>query len=677
LRPRVVALVSMPFHLSMMPPIGLGLLSAALKKQGIDTRVYNLNLAFLPLLSTNLQEAAAIHDELSTQWEYLPGEWLFSPPAGRALDEQFLRQLASVMPGRDHLLRLLGRLRGEVAPFIRRCAELLALGKHDIVGFTSSFMQTQPSMAVARLLKQMRPDTKVLFGGANAFSEMGTAFLEQWSAVDVVAHGEADALIVDLVRALRGEGVSLDAIRGVSLRRDGRIVDQSDGGRIPVLDELPVPDYDDYFRDVEDLRRLWSQDPGLPHYLPIETARGCWWGAKSHCTFCGLNADRMAFRSKTPAAAVRSFRELYQRYGVPNFYAVDNIIDFNYFDTVLKELSEHRPSFFIHYELKANLKRSQVEALDAAGVRKVQPGIESLSTPILQLMRKGITAIQNVQTLKWLTEFDMSVTWFVLYGFPTESIEPYQQMAKLLPKLFHLVPPADLAPVLVERFSPYYSQPDAFRIRITEPTKWYRYAFHDAPVGRLPRLAYRFDYVEPGRDPAINRFVESVLAELVDQWIRAYRVDGCTIGIVHGPDESSIVCGPFDRPDRLLRIDGGTRLVLLECEGITSEQSLVQRLEQQCTAPTPMTHSRLGPPPLEGDEYTGFLRSVRAPVIDQRGCDVGAGRSLLDRLESSGVIMREGSKVLALPVNWTARARNARETVGFASRAGGAYAQPA
>jgi radical SAM superfamily enzyme YgiQ (UPF0313 family) len=36
----------------------------------------------------------------------------------------------------------------------------------------------------------------------------------------------------------------------------------------------------------------------------METARGCWWGAKHHCTFCGLNQNDMAFRAKSPQCAM-------------------------------------------------------------------------------------------------------------------------------------------------------------------------------------------------------------------------------------------------------------------------------------------------------------------------------------------------------------------------------------
>ena len=38
--------------------------------------------------------------------------------------------------------------------------------------------------------------------------------------------------------------------------------------------------------------------------MVMETARGCWWDAKHHCTFCGLNGEFMGFRSKSPLRAL-------------------------------------------------------------------------------------------------------------------------------------------------------------------------------------------------------------------------------------------------------------------------------------------------------------------------------------------------------------------------------------
>lgn len=645
-----VALVSMPFHVCAMPPIGLGLLRAALNRAGITARVYNFNLALLPYLATDLQEAAAIHDDISTTWDCLPGEWLFTRYQSEFADRGYLQRLSDAMPERTVAVQALKRLRPYAEQFIRDCAWTIRRGGHDIVGFTSSFMQTQPAIAVARQLKAADPHCRILFGGSNAFGEMGTALLEQWPEIDVVAHGEADLTIAPLVRALRGDG-ALSAIRGISYRRDGVIADQSHDDVMPRMDDLPTPDYSDYYRDLASLERISGQKLALPQFVPIETARGCWWGAKSHCTFCGLNADRMAFRSKSPAVAVHEFLTLWERHHNPNFFAVDNIIDHAYFDTVLKDLAAREQRFYIHYELKANLRRDQLQSLRAAGVMKVQPGIESLSSTILRLMRKGITAIQNVQTLKWMTELGLVPTWFILYGFPGESLAPYEETAALLPKLFHLMPPADLAPVYIERFSPYQTHPAQFGIRITGPTNWYREAFPEVPPERLGRLAYRFDYEEPGRDPIINQFVETTVAALVSRWRSSFSASGPTLGIVHGADESAVVCGPLRDPERVIRVDGAVRLVLTQAEGITTESKIMEAFSR------PDRREGDAPDSLSRDEYSRFLRGAGGLIVDHRASQLAGSPLLLDTLDSSGLIMRESGRVLALPVNWTAAVR--------------------
>ena len=70
-----------------------------------------------------------------------------------------------------------------------------------------------------------------------------------------------------------------------------------------------IPDFDDYFGAAQ-----------APSYcdtvvrLSAESSRGCWWGAKSHCTFCGLNGGTMAFRAKS----AERFAAYQERHAVPS-----------------------------------------------------------------------------------------------------------------------------------------------------------------------------------------------------------------------------------------------------------------------------------------------------------------------------------------------------------------------
>jgi len=207
------------------------------------------------------------------------------------------------------------------------------------------------------------------------------------------------------------------------------------------------------------------------------------------------------FRTKPATRVVEEVLSLAAKYKILDFVAVDDIIDLGHIRDLLPLLSSQGCDFTLFYETKANLKKTQIRAFKNAGVSAIQPGIESLSTPILQLMRKGVTALQNIRLLKWCTEIGVTPAWNLLYGFPGEPPDEYERMAELIPSLVHFEPPLFM-PVQVERFSPYFERPAEFGLEIVGPEPSYRFLY-DIPPDSLFNLAYDFEhrYVD-GRDPA-------------------------------------------------------------------------------------------------------------------------------------------------------------------------------
>jgi len=126
-------------------------------------------------------------------------------------------------------------------------------------------------------------------------------------------------------------------------------------------------------------------------------------------------------------------------------------------------------------------------------VEEVQPGIESLSTPILRLMRKGTTALQNIQFLKWARAVGLRVVWNLLMGFPGEDPAEYSRMAEMVPALVHLQPPDGPARIRLDRFSPYFEEREALGVCNVQPADVYRYIY-PFPEEDLEQLAYFFDY---------------------------------------------------------------------------------------------------------------------------------------------------------------------------------------
>lgn len=203
----------------------------------------------------------------------------------------------------------------------------------------------------------------------------------------------------------------------------------------------------------------------------------------------------MAYRSKNPDLVLDEIVKLVSRYQITHLSSVDNIISMNYITDLLPKLRDLRAKsydFRIFYETKVNLKKEQIKLMSEAGINRIQPGVESLSTPILKLMRKGTTALQNVRFLKWATQYNLKVSWNIIYGFPNEPIEEYEKMAELIPSLFHLIPP-NLSRLGINRFSPYHNAPDSFGIELTGPAPHYRFNY-DLDEETLNGLAYDFDF---------------------------------------------------------------------------------------------------------------------------------------------------------------------------------------
>jgi ribosomal peptide maturation radical SAM protein 1 len=255
------------------------------------------------------------------------------------------------------------------------------------------------------------------------------------------------------------------------------------------MDRLPYPDFSDYFRDLE---RCTVSAPVLPTLL-FETSRGCWWGAKSHCTFCGLNGGTMAFRSKSARRALDELEYLADRWQTDLVEVVDNILDMKYFNGVLPALARQGRPLQLFYEVKANLSRAQVKLLRDAGVVRIQPGIESMSDHVLKLMRKGTTALRNIQLLKWAQEYGITVEWNILYGFPGETREDYARMLEMLPSIRFLRHPCAAGPIRVDRFSPYHNAAADFGLINVRPMAIYRYLY-PFDEQSLSRIAYYFDF---------------------------------------------------------------------------------------------------------------------------------------------------------------------------------------
>jgi ribosomal peptide maturation radical SAM protein 1 len=552
-------LVAPPFGPLDTPSLGLSMLKALGFANGFNVAVRYSTVAFAKLIGPDVYQAVSQGRPTTTA---LVGEWLFSPPDDRA-DNEYLEQhlLASARfhrsrPNPARLSALKSQLlcvRRQVPAFVdAEVGRILSL-KPSFVGFTSVFQQTRAALWMARLIKEVVPGIPVVLGGANCEAEMGEELFARFEDLDAVVSGEGECAFLRLLNWA-------DEEPKVGHERYDSVL----------LDSVPAPDFSDYFEQLNDIE-------GVRPRLLYEASRGCWWGQRVHCTFCGLNGESMRFREKSPKKVIEDLREISgANPGLPIHFA-DNILSFRYFKTLLPVLSTKPLDVPLFCETKANLTWSQLQLMRQAGFGAIQPGIESLSDEALQRMGKGVRAIQNLFLLRSCRELGISVAWNWLWGFPGEDEAELGRMAALVPWFEHLEAPASGAAIRIDRFSPLFNQPVEHGLRSIEPCEAYRFAFPEVPATSLAKLAYFFEcHYADGRNPldyshsleeAIARWqANQMIAELIvvsdAERSIVWDTRSCAVGLMH-------------------TLTGLEHEVFVECQGITAVTDLMVKFDER------------------------------------------------------------------------------------------------
>jgi ribosomal peptide maturation radical SAM protein 1 len=577
-----VGLVSMPFKDLRHPPIQLGLLQRSLELKGISAHSHSFELSFADYMHARADQlemdAGKVVDSYlqiaSKDFIVQLGDWIFCVPPFRdaATDDQAYFQIARDAGVSEDSIRAAQKLRTCVPGFLHQCADEVLRGRPRIVGFSTVFQQNVASLALARILKTRNPDVTIVFGGGNCAGPMGSALHASFPWVDFVVRGEGEQAIVAIAEDVLA-GRPARPRPGLCYRQNGQSVAVSiaTAPQVP-MEEVPTPIYDDYFARLE---RSPLKHELLPEVaILFESSRGCWWGEKSHCTFCGLNSELMVFRSKSPEAVVKELVDFAARYHIMDFVAVDDIIDLKHIRTLLPLVRQTGFDFTLFYETKSNLSKNQLRAMKLAGVDSIQPGVESLSTPILRLMRKGVSAWMNVRLLKWCAELEISPAWNLLYGFPGEPADEYEEMARLVPALVHLKPPGFM-PIQIQRFSPYFERTADFPLKLVGPERYYHHIY-ELPEETLWDLAYDFEHAYTDqREP--HQYTQK-LAEAVNRWRELPDSARCSLYYRQGPGFLSVVDRRpgFEAADYLF--EGAEAVAYLCCDSGATIAAVLQAL---------------------------------------------------------------------------------------------------
>jgi len=577
IKEKKVLLLNMPFTTITYPPIAICLLKACLEKENItcDTRFFNLDFASMMDIDTY----ESICNEQNGDLFF--GERLFASEVynenSLCPDAGYVEFLKKKCPASDFYIKNYPLILSRIKDFLDYCIESINWDDYYLVGFTTMFEQNMPSLALAKRIKSLHPEINVIFGGANCEGEIGLALHRKFSFVDFVCSGEGDIVLPKIARSLKEKQKNFN-IPGL-IYRSNKKSQAINKETVLSLDDLPYPDYSDYFDQIHHL----FPEKKVCLEVSMETSRGCWWGEKSQCHFCGLNGEMVKFRVKKAERVLEELDLIVEKYIKPyhlkQLSMVDNIIAKNYFTDLLPKLNGRMTDAIIFWETKSTLNKQQVKALADANVFLIQPGIESLNTSILKLMGKGTSSLHNVQLLKYCKEYNVYPSWNILTGFPGETSSYYKEMIALMSKIFHLQPPDQQGPFMLQRFSPYHADPEKFGLLKKHPVEGYSYIypFSDEEINLLAYY-YKHDYQDGFYPP---KKYEMSIYEMIQHWREAYN-KGASLYAYEQEDSSLLIIDNRNesRTSEIV-LDETQAAIYLYCDSIRTLHSIIDYMKKK------------------------------------------------------------------------------------------------
>ncbi|HRE76884.1 MAG TPA: radical SAM protein [Flavobacterium sp.] len=206
--------------------------------------------------------------------------------------------------------------------------------------------------------------------------------------------------------------------------------------------EVGTPDYsdlqlDNYISVIEianPMHSLWSDG----RWNKLTMAHGCYWGK---CTFCDISLDYIKlYEPITAKLLVDRMEELIAQTGENGFHFVDEAAPPALMREVALEILRRKltVSWWTNIRFEKSFSSDLCQLLKASGCIAVSGGLEVASDRLLELIKKGVTVEQVAQVTRNFTESGIMVHAYLMYGYPTQTIQETVDSLEMVRQLFEL-----------------------------------------------------------------------------------------------------------------------------------------------------------------------------------------------------------------------------------------------
>lgn len=297
------------------------------------------------------------------------------------------------------------------------------------------------ALLCGKWIKDNRPNIKVVIGGGFANTEWRNLNERRlFEYTDFVTLDDGELPLLRLAEYIEGKTAANKLIRTYYIAADGTLgYSGNDSENLPFsqtgcpnFDGLQMDNYISLAEMTNPMHRLWSNGK----WNKMMLSHGCYW---AKCAFCDTCLDYIG-RYDAPATALAADRmeAIMAQTGQSGFHFVDEAMA----PQLLRNLSTEIINRNLALSFWGNIRFEKAYTADLcnlmadAGCIAVSGGLEVASNRLLKLMNKGVSIEQTVAAARNLTNAGIMVHTYLMYGFPTETLQETINALEVVRRMF-------------------------------------------------------------------------------------------------------------------------------------------------------------------------------------------------------------------------------------------------
>ncbi len=338
------------------------------------------------------------------------------PPLG-------LAYLASIAREKGNEVRIVDALAEGIN--LKSVEKIISSYSPDIVGLTSTTSMVPDAYEVARTVKEISGNIKVIMGGPHAtFTPEIT--LSESPDIDYVVRGEGESIFSNLLDFFSGRK-DLKDVRGISFRNGSGVFNSPPESLIRNVDTIPEP--------ALDLLPMKKYKVGKSEFGTIVTSRGC----PYNCMFCSSSLQfGKVWRGHSAERVLRELETLRYKYGKKEIEFLDDTFTLNMRRATALTDMIRKEGLDISWSASARVNlfnREIADSMKKAGTHTVYFGIESGVQKTLDFIGKGINLQMAATSIRNAREAGLRSLGSFIIGFPEDTEDDVKKTIAFSKKL--------------------------------------------------------------------------------------------------------------------------------------------------------------------------------------------------------------------------------------------------